>query len=128
MLKQYIFIPIRPRMSSGKIASQSCHATFLALEKENKTLLKKWKHSGMCVIVLACQDANHLLHIDKYLEQWNIIHSIYLDEGMTEVQPLMATALATGVVAEDKQWMFEQFKLFNDDSRDRFIGRLLLRR
>ena len=36
MLKQYIFIPIKPKMSKGKIASQSCHASYMGLFNQMK--------------------------------------------------------------------------------------------
>jgi len=109
-LKQFVIIPRKPRMSVGKIASQTAHATFMALEKENKELIEKWKDSGMCVIVLKCKDAVQLLGIAKYFEQWNIPHHLYIDEGITEVEMGTPTALATGILREDKHWMLSQLK------------------
>lgn len=112
MLKQYVFVPRRLKMSKGKMASQVAHATFMALDKENVHLINKWKNEGMCVIVLECEDTNHLLQIDKYLEQWKVVHHMYVDEGYTEVLPMTATALATGIMQESDAWMFANFKLF----------------
>jgi len=111
-LKQFVIIPRKPKMSVGKIASQTAHATFMALEKqEDKKLIDEWKHSGMCVIVLECKDILQLLGIAKYFEQWNIPHHLYIDEGLTEVEMGTPTALATGVLREDKYWMVSQLKL-----------------
>lgn len=116
MLKQYVFIPRSPKMSAGKIASQACHATFMALAKQSgargNDTINKWKDSGMCVIVLEANNEAHLHSISRYLEQWNVIHHLYIDEGYTECPPLSATALATGVIDESKEWMFKNFKLF----------------
>jgi len=112
-LKQYVIIPKRPRMSTGKIASQVAHATFMALENQTDgQLIEEWKNSGMCVIVLQCKNSAQLMGIAKYLEQWDVPHNLYIDEGLTEVEMGTATALATGVVPEEFHWMFSQLKLY----------------
>lgn len=113
-LKQYVIVPKNPEMSKGKMASQVAHATFLALDKCHEIDLAKWKFNGMCVIVLECEDTHQLSNIAKYLEQWNVPHHMYIDEGITEVNPMTPTALATGVLTEDKFWMFDEFKLFGE--------------
>ena len=110
--KQFVIIPKKPKMSVGKIASQTAHATFMALEKQNNTfLINDWKNSGMCVIVLKCKTSIQLLGIAKYLEQWSIPHHLYIDEGLTEVDMGTPTALATGVLKEDQFWIFSQLEL-----------------
>lgn len=111
--KQFVIVPKKPRMSAGKIASQVAHATFMALRKEKDfDLIHKWKYSGMCVIVLQCKDSNQLMGIAKYLEQWNIIHHMYIDEGHTEVVMGTPTALATSVLPQSLHWMFQTLKLY----------------
>lgn len=110
-LKQFVIVPKKPKMSVGKIASQVAHATYMALEnQEDKKLIKEWKNSGMCVIVLKCKDSLQLLGMAKYFEQWNIPHHLYIDEGITEVEMGTPTALATGVLQEDKHWIVSQLK------------------
>ena len=111
--KQFVIIPKKPKMSTGKIASQTAHATFMALEKQtDKSLINDWKNSGMCVIVLKCKNTQQLFGIAKYFEQWNIPHHPYIDEGLTEVPMGTLTALATGVLTEDQFWMLNQLELF----------------
>ena len=110
--RQYVIVPKFPRMSKGKIASQVAHATFVALLREDKDIIEKWKNSGMCVIVLQCRDHVQLMGIDKYLTQWRIRHHMYIDEGFTEVRMGTPTALATGILTPDKIWMFSQLSLF----------------
>jgi len=111
--KQFVIVPKKPRMSKGKIASQVAHATFMALENQkNKELIKKWKKNGMCVIVLQCKTPLELFGIAKYLEQWNIDHHLYIDEGITEVNMGTPTSLATGVMTEDQFWMLGTMELF----------------
>ena len=112
MIKQYVIVPKKPKMSPGKIASQAAHATFMALKKEHWILKNTWKNNGMCVIVLQCKDKQSLFDIQLYLNQWKIKNHLYVDEGYTEVEPLSATCLATGIISEDKEWMFEKFKLY----------------
>jgi len=114
MLKQYVIVPKSIKMSPGKIASQVAHATFMALEKENRALINRWKHGGMCVIVLECKDNEQLRNTDSYLISWNIIHHLYIDEGLTEVDPMTPTVLATGILDEEDQWMFSQFKMYKE--------------
>lgn len=109
--KQFVVVPKKPKMSKGKIASQVAHATFMALENQKDNdgefidLQENWKKNGMCVIVLQCKDSIELLGIDKYLEQWEVPHHLYIDEGITEVNMGTPTALATGVLTEDQFWM-----------------------
>lgn len=114
-LKQYVFLPKSLNMSVGKASSQVAHATFmgLATQIENEDgIVGEWVKNGMCVIVLEVEDTEHLSNVAKYLDQWNIPNHLYIDEGITEVNPMTPTALATGVLTEDQFWMFEQFKLF----------------
>ena len=110
--KQYVIVPKKPKMSIGKVASQVAHATFMALEQEDKNIKEKWKKEGMCVIVLQCRNTNQLFGIAKYLEQWKIKHHLYIDEGLTEVDMGTPTALATGIFTSDMSWMLSQLKLY----------------
>ena len=113
MLKQFVIVPKKPKMSAGKIASQVAHATFMALDRqEDKRLIKEWKNTGMCVIVLQCQTPLQLFGISKYLDQWEIVNHLYIDEGITEVSMGTPTALATGVLRPEQHWMFKTMELF----------------
>lgn len=117
--KQYVIIPKRPKMSPGKIASQTAHATFMAIDKEynkwfnfsDRIKIEKWIKNGMCVIVLQCKDSMELFGIAEYLKQWKVPYHLYIDEGLTEVSMGTPTALATGVLSEDKFWIFETMRL-----------------
>ena len=112
MFKQYVIIPKKPKMTPGKIASQTAHATFMALEKQkNKAIIKAWKESGMCVIVLQCSSPTQLYGIAHYLDEWKIANHLYIDEGMTEVEMGTPTALATEVLGPEWQWIFKNLEL-----------------
>ncbi len=111
--KQIVIVPRKPKMTKGKIASQVAHATFMALEKQKDVKLKEqWKKNGMCVIVLECKNETQLINLDKYLEQWNVPHHLYIDEGLYGCDPFTATALATGMLTEEQSWMFKKLRLF----------------
>ena len=116
--KQFIIVPKKPKMGAGKIASQVAHATFMVHSQRHKInsysleVVENWKKNGMCVIVLECKDQQQLINLDKYLKQWDIPCHLYIDEGLYGCEPFTATALATGVLTEDKFWIFENMKLF----------------
>ena len=120
--KQFVIIPKELEMSPGKIASQACHATFMALEQQRVKnrdmtrvkLIEDWKKNGMCVIVLECEDCLQLMGIAEYLRQWHIPYHLYLDEGITEVAMGTPTALATGVMTREQFWMLSQLKLYTE--------------
>ena len=129
--KQYIIIPKKPKMSSGKIASQAVHASFMAIEsqqnnnKNAKKIIQQWKNEGQTVIVLECKDQLQLLSAAKYLEQWDISHHLYIDEGHTEVDALVPTALASGILPESLFWLFSQYNLYGSKKSKNYFSWLL---
>jgi len=115
MLKQYIVLPRKPRMSPGKLVSQGVHASFMALHspnEDNSIRIEDWKNSGQCVIVCQVYDTATLLGLKAYCEQWKVPHHLYVDEGYTEVECGTPTAFATGIIEEKDQWMFAELELF----------------
>ena len=46
----------------------------------------------------------------NYLEQWGIPHHLYIDEGLYGCKPFTPTALATGVLTEEKFKLFKGLK------------------
>ena len=114
--KQFVIVPKDPVMSTGKIASQVAHATFMALEQQKgQPIIDDWKKNGMCVIVLECVDTHQLMGWAEYLKQWKVPHHLYIDEGITEISMGTPTALATGVLPEDKHWIFGTMKMFKEE-------------
>ena len=111
-LRQYVIVPRKPKMSPGKIASQVAHATFMALENEDRKKKEDWKEKGMPVMVLQCENETKLMGIAKYCEQSGIIHHIYIDEGITEIPMGTHTAMATGILSEEESWPFKNMELF----------------
>ncbi len=115
--KQFIVIPRKPKMSSGKMVSQGCHASYMALEQQRKTnpkIIKEWEKEGQCVIVLECPSQIQLMNLAKYCEQWNVDCWNYIDEGLTEIPCGTNSCFATGVLPAKDHWMFSTLKLFTD--------------
>lgn len=111
--KQFVIVPKKPRMSKGKIASQVAHATFRALDNQkDKKIIKDWKCSGMCVIVLQCKNQTELLAIGEYLKNEKVPYALIVDEGLTEIPMGTVTSLATGVLPESEHWRFGTMGLF----------------
>ena len=138
--KQFVIIPLKPNMSTGKVASQTAHATFMALENQKKNIeaesdwiptygheiIDNWKENGMCVIVLQCGNPIELMGIAKYLKQWRIPHHLYVDEGITEIPMGTPTALSTGVMCEEDFWMLSTMKLYGTaEKKANFFRRML---
>lgn len=119
-LTQYIFVPKKPKMSPGKIASQvSKVAMMFSLphvnqDKGNSLALKEWKEEhGMCTIVLQVKDQTELHNVMHYLQQEKILHMTYCDEGYTEVPAGTMTAIATGIIDKEKEgWRFSKYRLY----------------
>ena len=114
-LVQYIFVPKKPRMSKGKIASQVSKVAFLVgTIKGHNSDFQKWKkENGMLTIVLQVKDQIQLNNVAKYLKQESIWFESYYDEGYTEVPAATMTAIATGILDKEKDgWRFARFRLY----------------
>lgn len=137
--KQFVILPIKPKMSKGKLCSQVAHSTFMALENQKAShkilgvdtrkatadLIDNWKKEGMCVIVLQCKSPLEMMGLAKYLEQWGIPNHLYIDEGITEVDMGTPTSLATGVMTEEQFWMLGTMDLFGTTPWKKFKRWLL---
>lgn len=122
-LVQYIFVPKKPKMSPGKIASQVSKVAILSMIEPTKSkssqsirllVAKEWieKH-GMMTVVLQVKDQTELHNVKHYLEQEGLSCFSYNDEGYTEVPPATMTAIATGILDKESHgWRFERFKLY----------------
>lgn len=96
MYKQVILIRSDLRMSKGKIAVQSAHASLLAMEKSDKKICKAWKISGQKKVVLKVKSLEELLSIKKSCDRKKLPNAIVTDAGLTEVKPGTITALGIG--------------------------------
>ena len=86
--KMYVLVNTDLKMSKGKTAAQVAHAV---------TRLDVGVPRTMIVLQATTEQLHNL---DTYLERVNIPHHLYIDEGVNEVPPMSATALAFGMVED----------------------------
>jgi peptidyl-tRNA hydrolase len=125
---QYIIINKGAGMSPGKMAAQAAHAAVEGVRLSNDTqdgqrLLNLWYRGGHYTkIVLEVPDEGTMLNAVTYLRERGFKCATIIDEGLTEVDWLTATAVGTEIV--DKDWphtqaTFSTFKLYRESERRR---------
>lgn len=95
-LKQIILVRKDLKMSKGKVAAQAAHASVDAAFSSNKKLFKKWKASGMKKIALGVENLEELKKFIDEAKNRDIVTSIIVDAGHTEVEPGTTTCGAIG--------------------------------
>src|SRR5215210_4408408 len=98
---QYIVANKGLGMSGGKLAAQVAHAAVKAIEYQfmlSDTMLEQWNATGHTKIVLEARDTEHLLMVERFLNERGIKTFLIIDEGRTEIAPHTPTALATSIV------------------------------
>lgn len=86
--KMYVVVNTDLKMSLGKTAAQVAHAVARL-------------DVGVPRTMIVLQGKTEQIHnLDTYLERANIPHHMYIDEGVNEVAPMSATALAFGMVED----------------------------
>lgn len=87
--KMYVVVNKELGMSTGKTAAQVAHAVARLDVGVPKTM----------IVLEGTTEQIH--NLDTYLERMSVPHHMYIDEGVNEVRPMSATALAYGMVADD---------------------------
>lgn len=101
--KLYVVVNNELGMSAGKVAAQVAHATARIDALNPKT-----------VIVLE-GNTEQLHNLDRYCEENGQNRHLYIDEGVNEIDPMSATALAIGLFADDYTPEFlSGFKLYKE--------------
>ena len=86
--KMYVVVNTDLKMSKGKTAAQVAHAVARL-------------DVGVPRTMIILQGTTEQIHnLDTYLERAKLPHHMYIDEGVNEVKPKSATALAFGMVAD----------------------------
>ena len=117
----YIFVNKGLQMSSGKIASQAAHAAVEAFRMSKIDMVQKWyegKHHMK--LVMQARDENHLQNIQDYLAKRGFYSEMIIDEGLTEIDSIVKTALGVEIVdKEDPHTIatFSTFELYRDKIR-----------
>lgn len=101
--KMYVVVNKELGMSTGKTAAQVAHAVARLDVGVPKTM----------IVLEGTTEQVH--NLDTYLERMNIPHHKYIDEGVNEVNPMSATALAFGMVEDEFIPDFiRDFELYKD--------------
>lgn len=114
----YLFANKGLQMSSGKLAAQVAHAAVEACDISDKDLIKRWRlGQHYTKLVMQARDAEHLKTIQKYLEDRGFKSQLVIDEGLTEVDAHVPTALGVEIVDKDDEHTaatFSTFELYRD--------------
>lgn len=114
----YIFVNKGLGMSSGKMAAQAAHAAVEGYRLSSKKLIDQWYLGGHYTkLVMQARDKDHLMTIHEYLAARGFKSEFVIDEGMTEVDPHVTTALGVEIVDKDDPHVaatFSTFELYRD--------------
>lgn len=117
----YIFLNRGLGMSTGKAAAQAAHAGVQGFQLSKGKLVDAWmsgKHYTK--LVMLARDEQHIQTIQDYLADRGFKTEMIIDEGMTEVDPHVKTALAVEIVDKDDAHVtdtFSSFALYRDTVR-----------
>ncbi len=100
-MKQAIVIRNDLKMSKGKIAAQSCHASVNCFKKSDKNDISKWESSGAKKVVLKVNSLQDLLELNTIAKDMGIVSSLITDAGHTQLEPSTTTALGLGPADDD---------------------------
>ena len=98
-VKMVILVNMRLKMKCGKIASQSCHASNMAIEnlkKKNIKLYNIWKFTGQKTVVVKADNEEQFLDIKQKLDNLKINNVIVNDMGLTQIAPGSITTMGIG--------------------------------
>ncbi len=100
-LKQAIIVRKDLKMGQGKIATQSAHASIMAMEKTDKKIVDEWKAQGMKKIVLKVGSEQELLELFNRAKR-ELPCALIKDAGLTQIESGSSTALGIGPAEESK--------------------------
>jgi len=100
-LKQVILVRKDIKMSKGKTAAQVAHAAVEATLKADKSLVSKWRQTGMKKITLSAQSEKDLIKYMQIAKDEGLTTAIITDAGHTEIAPGTKTCLAIGPADEN---------------------------
>lgn len=95
-MKQAILIRKDLKLSRGKLAVQTAHASVEATLKSKKDKLLIWHDSGMKKVVLKVENLTELNKYERLAKKEKIVTAKIKDAGRTEVPPGTITCLAIG--------------------------------
>lgn len=114
----YIFVNRGLGMSAGKLAAQASHAAVEAYRISALEHVSKWYKGGHYTkLVMLARDTDHLGTIREYIDKRGFKTTMIIDEGITEVDAHVKTALGVEIVDKDDEHTeatFSSFELYRD--------------
>jgi len=101
-MKQAIVVIKSLKMSTGKAAAQSAHASVEAVLKSEKKKVEEWKKEGMKKVVLKVESEEELLKLKKEAEKIKLVTALIKDAGRTFFKKPTVTCMAIGPDKEEK--------------------------
>lgn len=95
-MKQAIIIRTDLKMSKGKAAAQSAHASLEAYKKTDEDVRKEWESEGQKKVVLKVSSEKELLEIFMSAKRVKLPAALIRDAGKTQLLPGTATCVAVG--------------------------------
>ena len=113
----YLFVNESLGCSPGKLASQVAHAACLSQRGSKPEMVEEfYKYGFYMKLVMKARNAEHIKTIERYLKERDINSFIVIDEGHTEIQSHVITALGVEIVDKNKLGpIFEEFELFKPE-------------
>lgn len=93
------------KLTKGKIASQTAHAAVSCFKKtldSKPKLAEKWLMIGQPKIVLKVDSLEDLENLQDRVKSADIVTSLILDAGRTQVDPNTATCIGIGPDYDEK--------------------------
>ncbi len=84
------------KMTTGKVASQCCHACLGVYVKASSKAIMAWKSQGQPKIVLKCDNEDILFGLEKLAIKNKIPCYVVHDAGLTQVKKDSVTVCALG--------------------------------
>ena len=96
MYKQVIVIRDDLKLSQGKLAAQSAHASHAVARSVKKEIVKSWIASGEKKIILKAKNLDELRNLEEKCRKLKLPCALISDAGLTEVRKGTITALGIG--------------------------------
>ncbi len=100
--KQVILVRQDLKLSKGKLASQSAHASVEAVLISDRDIVNEWRKHGMKKSVLKVKDLDELWSYEKLAGKSKLKTALIRDAGKTFFKQPEITCLAIGPDKEEK--------------------------
>jgi len=94
--KQCIVIREDLKLSKGKAAAQTAHASLLSYELAAPQDREKWKEQGQKKVVLKVNSLEEIYKLEEEAKKLGLPFAVVEDAGLTEIPPGTVTAIGIG--------------------------------